>query len=130
MAIPSYVIDGASVTGSFEVSINGVTYVLDDVNIDREVIEAKQMDVTGAPGQARRTHGWSNGTGTLQIPTGLSRPQFGQYFNKEFDANYGTETWVLDPVSFVATADASQIRKIPISFHRCENGIPTTGGAL
>lgn len=130
MPVPSYVLDGASVTGSFSVTIGGVAFVLDDVSIDREVMEAKENSEDGSPGRARYTHGWSNLTGTLQIPTGLTYPQFGETFVKQFDSRYGTETWVVMPVGFTATADASQIRKIPFSARRVENGSVTTGGTL
>lgn len=119
MTSPTYYTDGSPGFGTTSLTINAVTYIAENVRINRPVKEAQQYTALGAPGQKRVTTDWAHGTATLQISSGTSgRPKMGDTFSYTTDDNFGAETFVLKMVDYEAENDAGTLRKLPITFDK------------
>lgn len=131
MSVPAIVLDGVMQYGSQTITINGVAYNLNNINIDRGVTDAVDQNTTGNPQRARYTHGQSILTAELQLATGGTvRPPFGQTFTITVDSNYGAETYVLSkPTAYEADNQAGNIRVANITAARVMNSITTSGTA-
>lgn len=120
------IIDGAQAYGSFTVTVGGVAFLFEDVKIPRPIQSAKDYTATGLPGRKRTTADFVEGcTATIQIPSTLARPARGDQFTQTFDANYGSENWVVEKCEFDANNSGGEIRKCPIEFSKVVNTITT-----
>ncbi len=75
------------------------------------------MDELGRPQRRRATAGRADFTATLQLATNATAyPAFGAngFITGTFDSNYGSETFVLDPVEYDETSAPGDIRKVSI----------------
>lgn len=123
MANVSYT-DGSPGFGTDSVTINSVTYVAEQITVNRPVAEAEDFTALGYPQRKRVTALRANGTMTLQIGSGASgRPQMGQTFTETFDSNFGTETFVVKEVGVEQSNDAGTLRKIPVTFDKTVGAI-------
>ncbi len=123
MASPSYYTDGSPGFGTSTVTISGTTYVAENITINRPVAEAEDFTLTGSPSRKRVTALRANGTMTLQVDSSTTRPQMGQTFSLNVDANFGAETFVLKEVGVEQSNDAGTLRKIPVTFDKVVSSI-------
>ncbi|MFA7301868.1 MAG: hypothetical protein WC069_06180 [Candidatus Shapirobacteria bacterium] len=127
MAAPTIVLDGSAPYGTGSpISISGVTYILENINIDRGNSEANSRDGSGRPNRARYTADVPTMTADLQLATSSTAyPAFGATFTYTADnAAYGSETWIVLPQNFVATNGEGDIRIAPL---RAKKAINPTG---
>lgn len=128
MSSPSYYVDAATAPGygTPTVTINAVTYVAENIQINRPSKDAKDYTALGIPQRNRRTVDWVTGTMTIQADSSTTKPQFGQTFTLTVDAAFGAELFVISEVPYEANNDAGTLRKINLSFERVVNGSVTT----
>lgn len=112
------VLDGTQAYGtpnSGTITINGVAYILENVNVDRPESKALSRDGSGRPNRQRFTADVATLTADLQLATSSTAyPGFGTTFTLTVDANYGSETWIVMPQNFVATHGEGDIRIAPL----------------
>jgi hypothetical protein len=127
MAVPIIVLDGSGQSyGTDGITTNtALALILDDISFQRAVDVATDRKSTGAPNRWRSTAGFDTLTATAQIPSSGTLPKFGDYFALTIDANYGSETWVFDPISLTKSNDPTQMNKLPITCKKAYNGNPT-----
>lgn len=114
--------------GSRTITINGTAYIVNNIRISRPVTEALDRDTLGSPARARRTHDLSSLSGELQLATSATtRPKFGDTWSMTVDSNYGSETWVLDPVEYEEDNGPGNIRSVSISAKKVLVAITTVG---
>ena len=103
--------------GSQVVTINAVTYIAENIQINRAVSYADQMDELGNPTKRRATAGRDTISCTLQLATSSTvYPQHGHTLAVTVDSTgYGAETFVLDPVPHEESSDPGEIRKLKIT---------------
>lgn len=126
MASPSYYTDGTPGFGTNAVVINAVSYIADTITVERPIAEAEDFTAVGVPQRKRVTQLRSNGSMSLQIDSTTARPQMGQTFTETFDANFGSETWVVKQVGVEQSNDAGTLRKVPVTFDKVYVSITTT----
>lgn len=117
MAVPKIVQDGAAPFGtpnSGIITINNVPYVLEEIDVDRPAGEANSADGRGVPNRARYTAQIATLTGTLQLTSETPYPKFGDTFVYTAEANYGAETWIVQPQKFEASNSDSEMRTAPL----------------
>lgn len=124
MAAPKIITDGQMAYGSRLLTIGAITYKANNFNVTRPVTEAKDSNPDGTPGRRRATADWAEFNAELQLPTGLTAyPGFGDTFTVTVDnANYGAETWVLDPVPHSESNGEGEIRVVRVTGKKVLNG--------
>ena len=127
MASPSYYADGSPGSGTPTISISAVTYVAENITINRPVVEAEDFTLVGKPNRKRVVALRANGTCTIQADAGSSgKPKMGDTFSLTVDDNFGAETWVIKEVPFEASNDGGSLRKYSITFDKVINSITVT----
>jgi hypothetical protein len=117
MAIPGSVIDGSPGYGSRVLTFSTAgAFLAENIDIQRPVSTASDRKTDGTPNRSRYTVDFIQMTATLQAPAGSAGwPQFGETFTAIFDANYGSETFILMPAPYAESNDPSTLRKINIT---------------
>lgn len=130
MAAPTYFLDGSQPVGcivgtSGTVSINSVNYIVNNFEVSRPTIEAKDFLAKGTPGRRRVTADWATFTAELQLATdSTAYPPFGSTFTAVVDStNYPGEVWVIDEPVQSQSNSASEIRVARISGKKVVNTI-------
>lgn len=127
MPVPSICVDGSQPYGSPIVTINGVSFKLNNINIDRPETKAMDRSIDGRPQRQRWTADVATLTAEGQYPSsGSTIPIFGQTFSLTVDPAYGSELWCVMPQNYVATNGEGDIRVIPIRAEKVLNGSVTT----
>lgn len=112
--------DGNTPIGTPLVVIDGTTYELDNINIDRGEDIVTGLDRIGKPNRERITEAVPTLTADLQMATeNTPFPAFGQTFTLNVDPNYGNETWKVLPQNY--TADNTGLRTIPLRARKVIN---------
>lgn len=112
--------------GTQAITINSVTYIVNNFNVSRSADEVVDTNAVGTPTRARATETLASFTAELQLATSSTAyPKFGQTFALTVDANYGSETWRLDPVNHSETREAGDIRVLNISGKKAIGTITT-----
>jgi hypothetical protein len=129
MPVSNIVLDGTMAYGSRTVTCsNGVTYVANNIQITRGKDEVVDTGVTGIPTRARATETLATISCELQLEAAnTAYPKFGQTFSATFDANYGSETFRIDPVNHTETREAGDIRVLNITGVKTIGTITTVG---
>lgn len=123
----SIILDGTMAYGSRIVTINGVQYKCDDIEITRPVTYADDNTQTGTPQRRRATAGRPDFKGTLQLASSSTAyPAFGNVISGTFDSNYGAEYFALDPVPYTETAAPGDIRKVAVTGWKLLQGTAPT----
>lgn len=127
MPAPRIVVDGSQSYGSPVVTINGVAYQLNNINVERPETKAMDRDGLGRPQRQRWTADVATLTAEAQLATSATAyPAFGLTFNLTVDTNYGSELWVVMPQNYVATNGEGDIRVVPIRAEKVLTGSVTT----
>jgi hypothetical protein len=125
MAAPSLVLDGSMPYGtpnSGSITIDGTSYILENINISRGNSEAMSRNGIGKPNRQRFTADVPELTATLQLATSSTAyPEFGKTFTLTVDAAYGSETWIVLPQDFEATNSEGEIRTAPLKAKKALN---------
>lgn len=125
MALPSIILDGVMPYGTTPITIGGVTYIVDDVNINPNWTTAEDNTSSGGPGRRRDTKQRWQGTMTLQLATGATAyPQSGATFTYPVP-NEGNLTFVVSSVPYTANNQPSNIRTVQITVWQVLYGIST-----
>lgn len=124
MAVPKIVLDGTMAYGSRVLTINSVAYIVNNIQITRPSTEAEDEKQDGTPGRRRETRGRAEFSGELQLAaSNTAYPKFGDTFSATFDAQYGAETFALQPVPYGETNAAGDIRVVNITAKEVVNSI-------
>lgn len=127
MPVPNGYLDGTMQYGTSPVTINAVTYILNNISVDRPSTEAKDQNSVGSDQRRRVTATNPTLSAELQLATSsTTRPKFGDTFSVTLDSNYGSETWALDPVNYEADNGPGNIRVVKITAQKVINGSVTT----
>ena len=131
MSVPRTVIDGSVaygviLNGTGIVTIGGTIYKVNNFKPNRAVTKAQQFNPDGTVGAWKGTAGFDTATGELQLGSNnINYPAFGQTFTCTCDSNYGSETWVIEPVSVEQSQAPGTIRVVPITCSKVYNSITT-----
>ena len=124
MAVPKIILDGTQAYGTRTLTIGGVAYKVNNISVTRPSTEAEDENTDGTPNRRRETRGRATLTGELQLATSSTAyPKFGDTFSATFDAQYGSETFVLKPVPYGETNAAGDIRVVAIEATEVINSI-------
>lgn len=127
MPSPAIILDGSQPYGTPTVTINGVPYKLNNVNIERPETTALRRSTDGRPQDQRFTADVATLTAEGQYPSsGSTIPIFGQTFSLTVDPAYGSELWIVMPQSYVATNGEGDVRVVPIKATKSITGTVTT----
>lgn len=127
MAAPSIAVDGSQKYGSFDVTINGVAFTLNNITIDRPFTKAMDRTASGKPQRQRWTADVATMTAEAQYASSSTNPSiFGQTFSLTVDAAYGSELWCVMPQNFAADNGEGNIRVMPLRAEKVINGSVTT----
>lgn len=127
MPTPRITVDGSQSYGAPAVTINGVAYQLNNINVERPETKAMDRDALGRPQRQRWTADVATLTAEAQLATSTTAyPAFGMTFSLAVDTNYGTELWCVMPQNYVATNGEGDIRVVPIRAEKVLNGSVTT----
>ena len=112
--------DGTVQFGSRVLTINAVTYVADDVTVNRPTITVERPDELGEPDGQYTRAAQVTGTATLQLATGSTViPTLGLEFTETFVASIGAETFYLDNVDQVESNQSE--KKVNVNFRKLNN---------
>ena len=125
MALPSIILDGVMPYGTTPITINGVTYIVDDNSLTPNWTTAEDQTSSGGPGRARYTKGRWEGTMTLQLATGATAyPPSGATFTYPVP-NEGNLTFVVLNVPYTSNNQPSNIRTCTITARQVIYAITT-----
>ena len=126
MPTPNIVLDGSQPYGSRTLTINGVAYKANNIQIQRPTTDVEDQSTDGTPGRARYTRQRATLTAELQLATSSTAyPIFGNTFSATFDSNIGSETFVLMLTPWEESNSPSEIRVANITAKTVVNSITT-----
>ncbi len=107
--------DGTVQYGSRVLTINGVTYVADNITVNRPTKRIERTDQIGEPSGSVGVAGFVTGSCQLQIATSsTAEPQGGYTFTVTLDATIGAETFYIESPGRTENKDAE--KKINVTF--------------
>ena len=117
MSVPNIVLDGVMAYGTQSVAFaGGGTFIANNIQITRGKDEVIDTGATGIPTRRRATETLATISFELQLATSSTAyPKFSSEVTLTVDANYGAETWVLDPVNHSETREAGDIRVLNLT---------------
>lgn len=118
---PGSILDGTPGYGSQVFTFSGSgPFVAESFTITRGFAEAFDEKTDGTPGRARYTQGRAAMTAILQAASNSDSgwPKAGETVTAVFDANYGTEIFILMWVGQERTNDPGALRKINIEMRK------------
>lgn len=131
--VPGSVLDGVNIgygtfVGTFSQSGN---FIVENFNVTRPVQTARDRKTDGEPNRSRYTQDFCAATATLQAPSGTTGwPVFGETMTVTVDSNYGSETWIVMPIPYTATNEATALRKINVTLEKQNTTTLTTVAAI
>ncbi|MEM6884780.1 MAG: hypothetical protein AAF571_07080 [Verrucomicrobiota bacterium] len=112
--------DGSIPYGSRVITINLVTYVADNIEVQRPTKEILRTDEVDEPSGAVTYADFVTGSATLQMATSsTAMPPLGQTFTETFDTTVGSETFIIKNVS--QPFEKGGERKVSIEFRKAYN---------
>lgn len=118
---PGSILDGTPGYGSQVFTFSGSgPFVAESFTITRPFTEATDLKTDGTSNRSRYTQGKATMTAILQAPSNSDSgwPKAGETITGVFDANYGTEIFILMWVPQDRTNDPGSLRKINIELRK------------
>jgi len=126
MPVPRSYRDGEMPFGATDASINGVTYIVKSFTPDNPIAEVVDEDGIGTDSRARVIRKQRGFSAELQLATSSTAlPKFGDTFTYVTDAQYGTETWVIQTAVPNISSAAGDIRTVSITGKEVLDAITT-----
>ncbi len=127
MPPPGSFTDGAPGYGSRLLTLSNYGPILaESIAFNRPTQEARDQLTDGEPNRARYTQGPVTLTCTLQAAAGTAFPVGGETFTDTFDTAYGPEMFVMAFPGYTFSNDATQLRKVNVTFYKVYRGSITT----
>jgi len=127
MAVPSVILDGTMPYGTGSaITINSVSYIMNNEVITPDWAEAKDNAGTGSPGRRRWTKQYYTWEAELQLATsGTAFPPPGSTFQRTPPNEASPVTFYVVQTPYNSSNQPSDIRVAKITAHEAKNSVTT-----